>query len=78
MPRIHGKDLLSPCLDFDGYDIARAILKLLRKKFEDNYDFIPTIDTREPYYCSGCPHNTSTALPEGLSLIHISEPTRPY
>ena len=68
-PRIHGKDLLSPCLDFDGYDIARAILKLLRKKFEDNYDFIPTIDTRDPYYCSGCPHNTSTALPEGSKAL---------
>jgi len=69
MPPIHGKDLLTPCLDFDGYDIARVILKLLGQKFEDNYDFIPTIDAREPYYCSGCPHNTSTALPEGSKAL---------
>ena len=69
MPPIHGKDLLTPCMDFDGYDIARAILKLLGQKFEDNYDTIPTIDAREPYYCSGCPHNTSTALPEGSKAL---------
>ena len=70
MPPIHGKDLLTPCMDFDGYDIARAILKLLGKKFENNYDTIPTIEhEREPYYCSGCPHNTSTALPEGSKAL---------
>ena len=79
MPRINGKNLLSPCLDFDSYDIARVILKLLRQKFEDNFDIIPTVDARQPYYCSGCPHNTSTALPEGskasVSYTHLTLPT---
>ena len=68
-PIIHGKDLLSPCLDFDGYDIARAIFKLLKIEFNNNYDTIPSLEERHPYYCSGCPHNTSTALPEGSKAL---------
>ena len=69
MPPIHGKDLLTPYMDFDGYDIARAISKLLAIKFNNNYDIIPTIEERMPFYCSGCPHNTSTALPEGSKAL---------
>ena len=26
---------------------------------------LPAIATRTPYYCAGCPHNTSTRLPDG-------------
>ena len=68
-PLIHGKDLLSPCMDLDSYDIAKVILPLLDQKFENNYDDVPTINERDPYYCSGCPHNTSTALPEGSKAL---------
>jgi len=68
-PLIHGKDLLSPCMDLDSYDIAKAILTLLDQKFENNYDNIPSLNYRDPYYCSGCPHNTSTALPDGSKAL---------
>jgi indolepyruvate ferredoxin oxidoreductase len=26
----------------------------------------PVLATREPYFCAGCPHNTSTVVPEGM------------
>ena len=68
-PLIHGKDLLSPCMDLDSYDIAKAILTLLDQKFENNYDNIPSLNYRDPYYCSGCTHNTSTELTDGSKAL---------
>ena len=68
-PDIHGKDLLSPSLGFTSYEIAQALSTLLKFAFIDNYSNIPTLNERSPYYCSGCPHNTSTALPEGSKAL---------
>ncbi|MFC5737263.1 indolepyruvate ferredoxin oxidoreductase family protein [Sinirhodobacter huangdaonensis] len=30
---------------------------------------VPDLPTREPYFCSGCPHSVSTRLPEGSRAI---------
>jgi indolepyruvate ferredoxin oxidoreductase len=69
VPVIHGKDLLTPCMDFDGYEIARAISTLVDINFVNDYDTIPQLDGRDPFFCSGCPHNTSTTVPEGSKAL---------
>ena len=77
MPPIHGKDLLTPCVELDSYDIAKVIMKLLGLAFDNKYD-LATVNpqyrdagkgARYPYYCSGCPHNISTALPKGSKAL---------
>ena len=57
--RFHQSDLIKARLAF--LDAKEAVLK-------------KTVDTpvRPPYYCSGCPHNTSTKVPDGsLALAGI-------
>jgi indolepyruvate ferredoxin oxidoreductase len=93
MPPIHGKDLLTPCVELDSYDIAKAIMKLSGLAFDNNYELGSVNpqyrdagkDSRSPYYCSGCPHNISTALPKdskaliGIGCHYIAQfiPSRP-
>jgi len=72
--------LLRDVLDLDAAQVAKAIYARLdpseRTGHMDDYiawisqdvgvpEKITPLHTRSPYFCSGCPHNTSTNLPDG-------------
>jgi indolepyruvate ferredoxin oxidoreductase len=44
--------------------IAAHVSRL--KEAQHRLAVTPEIATRTPYFCSGCPHNTSTVVPEGM------------
>jgi indolepyruvate ferredoxin oxidoreductase len=44
--------------------VAANVARL--KGAQDILKTTPVIATRIPYFCSGCPHNTSTVVPEGM------------
>ena len=46
----------------DTDEIKAGLARLDEARRADN---APEIATRVPYFCSGCPHNTSTKVPEG-------------
>jgi indolepyruvate ferredoxin oxidoreductase len=76
----HGEPKLSPVGEFNPRDVASLIMERIRKGSMGNEldrQFKRILEpppetrinaapvTRSPYYCSGCPHNTSTKVPEG-------------
>ncbi|MGD9618475.1 MAG: indolepyruvate ferredoxin oxidoreductase family protein [Mycolicibacterium sp.] len=76
-PRIIGKNDAQgrPLVPADGELTAGRLLAPLRRVLQDRLELKklppPTIPLevlsaqRTPYFCSGCPHNRSTAVPEG-------------
>jgi indolepyruvate ferredoxin oxidoreductase len=76
-----GKPLLPSVGDLSTAEIARAIASCLSseealddhvktrlERLQYNDEVLKTLvakNERGPYFCSGCPHNTSTRLPEG-------------
>ena len=75
---INGDDLLPAIWGFGPDQVARAIARwlvdtplaeklipLAEKLGSDTPEKASGLLTREPIFCAGCPHNTSTKLPEG-------------
>ena len=71
-PRVHGKDLLSELGELDPDVVASA----LRAPLSHYAELAPAaarrrapiqvrLLARTPYFCSGCPHNSSTRVPGG-------------
>jgi indolepyruvate ferredoxin oxidoreductase len=79
MPRVLGKDLVAAEGDLDADLIARALGQRLQRRVRiDSVDArLKAIDevarrqtalpmaVRTPFFCSGCPHNSSIKAPEG-------------
>jgi indolepyruvate ferredoxin oxidoreductase len=73
-----GRPLLADTLEVDPLAIARALGSLLGVDAERlstiaakqaRLEMAPPIALRTPYFCSGCPHNTSTVVPEDSLAI---------
>jgi indolepyruvate ferredoxin oxidoreductase len=64
-----GERLIRTCADTGagaGTDIDRIKDKVAElKRIKGNRPESPEAATRIPYFCPGCPHNTSTVVPEG-------------
>ena len=67
-PAMVAKVIGKRILQFHDSPKIRDYLEFLDTK-EQRLSHIPSVMARTPYFCSGCPHNTSTKVPEG-SLAH--------
>jgi indolepyruvate ferredoxin oxidoreductase len=74
----HGRPLLSPKLEFDPVEVARIlgerivaitgdddVRRRLQVLEQRRLAAVPSTAIRAPYFCSGCPHNSSLPRPDG-------------
>ena len=78
-----GAPLVSDVMDIDTADVARAILRTIPPEWKTERmraiearlfeaakpQVSAPLHVRQPYYCSGCPHSTSTRVPEGSRAL---------
>ncbi|WKW51857.1 indolepyruvate ferredoxin oxidoreductase family protein [Rhodomicrobium lacus] len=76
---LEGRPLVSDVLDIDTAHVTRAILRVLPEAMKTprmkavearlaeaaQQGAAAPIHLRTPYFCSGCPHSTSTKVPDG-------------
>ncbi|MFI6321150.1 indolepyruvate ferredoxin oxidoreductase family protein [Nonomuraea sp. NPDC050556] len=65
VPVVHGRDLLTARGTLGAEDVSGVLAKLLGLSPSAEAPVrksrgLPMLATRTPYFCSGCPHNTST------------------
>ncbi len=77
---VHGKDLLPIAGELSPLKIAHAIAALLPAELKTNAlntltaltpacNINAPVEARQAWFCSGCPHSTSTKVPEGSRAL---------
>jgi indolepyruvate ferredoxin oxidoreductase len=73
-PKVRGKDLIPVTGELDADRIALSLTAMLTERFGANAvhplprrrpQLTLTAVSRTPFFCSGCPHNRSTVVPDG-------------